>query len=280
MTKPPSSLMIGSPGTGKTTSLATLPLCGLETFVLVVDPNGVDSLLKACDARGVSIGTQLHYKYTPPATVPWKSMISQAESVNMTSYEALANVKLSPTAGKHKQFIEVLKCLSDFTCDCCNASHGAVDDWDDDKALAIDSLSGVNKMCYDLMVGGKATAHQGEWGVSMSQCENFLTKIVGDCNCFVVVTGHIDKSIDPVHGGKLLMVSMLGNKLAPKVPRIFSNVIATIREGANFHWSTVEPGMDLKTQSLTFDKELKPDFATIVEPYRKLTRKEKPVKAA
>jgi hypothetical protein len=49
---------------------------------------------------------------------------------------------------------------------------------------------------------------------------------------------HIEREIDEVLGGSKVMASTLGRKLAPKLPRYFSDVILAEKTGAKFSWST------------------------------------------
>ena len=71
--QPPSALVIGQPGAGKTDALATLILAGLETFVISTEPDGIGSLLDSCARRGVSVD-KLHWASCLPATPGWMAL--------------------------------------------------------------------------------------------------------------------------------------------------------------------------------------------------------------
>jgi hypothetical protein len=69
-------------------------------------------------------------------------------------------------------------------------------------------------------------------------------------------------------------VSTLGRKLAPKIPRYFSEVVLatrTLKSGVEplFTWATVDLKADLKNRVLPASTSLKPDYAPVVEAYRK-----------
>ena len=56
----PSVLIEGSPGSGKTTSIVTLLKAGIETFVIITEANGLDSLLDAVERTDAPID-KLHW---------------------------------------------------------------------------------------------------------------------------------------------------------------------------------------------------------------------------
>jgi len=121
----------------------------------------------------------------------------------------------------------------------------------------------------DLMVGGKPTPHQGEWGVAMNAEEKLLLKLTSDLKCFFCLTAHVEKEKDAISGMPLIMVSALGSKLAPKIPRTFSDVVLAVKEGDKFNWSTGAIGVDLKGRSLPIADGLEPSFEQIVEIWKR-----------
>jgi len=102
----------------------------------------------------------------------------------------------------------------------------------------------------------------------MSMEEKLILKLTSDLKCFFVLTAHLDKEPDALTGVPLTMVGALGKKLAPKLPRTFSDVILSVKEGDKFTWSTAAVGVDLKSRSLPIKDNLPPSFAPIVEVWR------------
>ena len=250
------ALLIGATGSGKTHSLRTLLDAGLEVFVLFTEP-GMEVLGDlACEQN-------LHYHYIPPANADWDTMIDSAKKINTLNFEALSKL---PAINKQKynQLIQVLESLHNFPCDRCGETFGDVSTWDTNRVLVIDSLSGLNIMSMDLVVGSKPTKSMSDWGVAQSNLERLINKLCTDTQCHFVLTGHLEKEHDEVTGRTTLMVSTLGRKLAPVLPRFFSDVILAKRDGEKFTWSTAAMNTDLKARNLPIADNLQPDFKQIL----------------
>ena len=267
-TKPAATLLMGAPGTGKTTSLISYIEAGLELFVVITDPGGEEALIDQVIKSGADIN-KLHWKYIPAAATSWATAEAVASRVNTMSYEALGALKQGLEKQEYKQFLQVMACLRDFTCDRTGLSYGAVNEWDSTRALAIDSMTGINKMAKRLVVGAKPTIHQGEWGTAMEIEEQFLDLLVGNTKCFVCCIAHIQRTKDELRGTTHIAVDLLGTKLAPKIPHMFSDVVLAVKDESKFNWSTTHPGVDLKARTLPLANNLKPSFVQIVEGWRK-----------
>lgn len=261
------TLLIGPPGTGKTTSLVTFIEAGLDLFVVGTDPGFEEVILDAVRERNLPL-EKLHYQYIAPASVDFDTFIKLANQVGAFSYDALSKIGSGVGKGQYQQFVELLSALNNFTDKLTGKEYGPVDSFPPGVAVAIDSLSGINVMARDLMQGGKPTAHQGEWGVAMDMEEKLILKLTGDLKCFFVLTAHVEKEPGLLDGVPITTVGALGKKLAPKLPRTFSDVILAVKEGDKFTWSTAAVGVDLKSRSLPIKDGLKPDFGQIVEVWK------------
>lgn len=252
-------LLMGAPGTGKTHAIRTLVDAGLEVFVLFTEP-GMEVL-------GDTDPEKVHWKYIAPANVGWDTFLKNAKSVNQ--FDA-ATLQKMPGMNKqaYSQFIDVLNTCQDFHCDRCNKSFGAIDEFGPDRAFVFDSLSGLNIMLLDLVVGGKPLRTLPDWGMAMDNEEKFLNKLCLGTACHFVLTTHIDRQVDEVLGGIKLMVNALGKKLGPAIPRFFSDVIHTVREGGEFSWSTASPGADTKARNLPWKDKQQPSFVPIIDQWR------------
>lgn len=262
------TLLVGPPGSGKTTSLVTFIEAGLDLFVTGTDPGFEESILDAMERKKLPLD-KLHYQYIAPASSPWSGLIDAAEKVNMMNYEGLSTLKSGISKSGYRQFVELLQSMSNFIDHRTGVEYGPIDSFREDCAYAVDGLSGINVMAMDMMIGGKPTAHQGEWGVAMNMEEKLILKLTSDLKCFFVLTAHIEKEPDLVTGIPITMVGALGRKLAPKLPRTFSDVILSVKEGSKFTWSTAAIGVDLKSRSLPIADNLPPSFAPIVETWRR-----------
>jgi hypothetical protein len=65
-------------------------------------------------------------------------------------------------------------------------------------------------------------------------------------------------------------VSTLGRKLAPKIPRFFSEVIRVRKDPTGkFLWSTLDTEADLKNRALASSNNLEASFVPIVDAYKR-----------
>jgi hypothetical protein len=265
--QPPSVLLLGGVGSGKTYSISTLLESGLEVFVIVTEPVGLDSLLDVVGKKNLDIN-KLHYKSITPARPGFDSLLKSATKVSGMSYDDLT--KLRPENNRQNaQWLELLRTLANFTCDRTGEVFGPVDQFDATRALVIDSCSGLNVMAMDVTIGDKPTAHQGEWGVAMQLLEKLLTTLSSGLSCPFVLTAHTEKEPDPMTGAQAIMASTLGRKLAPKVPRFFSEVVMAYRENTQFYWTNNAVGADLKCRSLPLGTKLEPSFKPVLDAYQK-----------
>lgn len=271
--QPPAVLLEGGPGSGKTYSLSTLTEAGLEVFVIITEPDGISSLLDAHESKKLPMD-KLHWTSCLPASLGWGAMEAMIQTIGTNSYENITAIKTG--VGKdetRKPAMKLLNSLKDFQCERTGKSYGDVSTWGPDSVLVLDSLSGLSIIAMDLTIGYKPAAHQGEWGVAMNFLEKILLKMTSDRNSFFVLTAHVEKELNEISGAQQIMTSTLGRKLAPKIPRFFSEVVYAKRTVANntgvFTWATADNNVDLKNRSLPIGSALKPSFVPVVDAYRK-----------
>lgn len=274
--QPPATLLMGPPGCGKTTVLVTLALAGIDVFVVITEPNGVESLLDAWEKHKAPI-EKLHWATVSPTAAGWKAMQEMGRMINAMSYKDLSEMKQGIGKSEMKQFPQLLSLFENFKCERDGKEYGDVTTWDASRALVVDSLSGLNLIVMQHTVGFKPSPHQGEWGIAMNSLEMLLLKLTADVRCFFVLTAHVDKEPNELTGGTTIYASALGRKLAPKIPRFFSEVILARRAADKFLWSTASNEADLKNRALPVGSELFPSFKPIVEAYhRRLALSQKP----
>jgi hypothetical protein len=212
--------------------------------------------------------SKLHWHYIPPSQPSWDAMIDNATKVN--TFDAGALQKM---AGMNKreyaQFVNVLKVCNNFVDQRTGKEYGPIDNFGTDRAVVIDSLSGINIMLLDLAVGGKPIRTQPDWGVAIDTEEKFLNRLSLGMRSHFVLIAHVDRHTDQVLGGVKLFPAALGQKLPPIVSRFFSDMIFCQVEGDKFVWSTSVAGMDPKTRNLPIAKSLPPTFVPIIENWKK-----------
>lgn len=253
-------MLIGASGTGKTFALRTLIACGITPFCIFTEP-GFETISDL-------LPDKLHWHYIPPAGQSWESMISSADLVNKLSFDAVSKM-VDPNRTQYNQFVDLLRSLNNFKCDRDGVVYGDVCTWGTDRAIVIDGLTGLGAMSMGLVVGGKPVRHQGDWGIAMQHVENLVQKLCTDTQCHFILIGHTERETDEVMGGSRIMAATLGRKLAPKLPRFFSDVILADKTGSKFTWSTAAAGADLKARNLPIADGLSPDFGQIIKNWQK-----------
>jgi len=260
---------MGPTGAGKTSSLVTLALQGIEVFVIVTEPTGVDSLYDAWERTKADINL-LHYATVPPVSPGWGALKDMGVRINAMSYKDLSELKSGIGKEHQKQYPKLLSNLENFHDERTGTDFGDVTTWGASRALAVDSLSGISLITLQHTVGFKPSPHQGEWGIAMSATEMLLLKLSSDCQCFFVLTSHIEKEPDEITGMAKVGVSTLGRKLAPKIPRFFSEVVRARKDPTGkFLWATLDGEADLKNRALPSSTGFPQDFAPIVEAYKR-----------
>ena len=265
----PGTLLVGPTGTGKTSAIATMVRAGIETFVVVTEPDGAASLIDACDRIGANIDL-LHWRESLPGSAGWSEVEDMVTKVNSMNQQQLADQKDMGKSGFKAPAMRFLQSFQNFQCDRTGDFYGSPTTWDATRCLAVDSLTGWCLIAWGATVGYKPTANPGEWGIAQNFVYNMLTKINCDRQCFFILTAHIEKEMDELQGIKKLMVSAIGAKLAPKIPPFFSEVVKCERlQDQSYNWSTFDNGMDLKHRALPNSNKIKPDFSQIVDAYKR-----------
>ena len=252
-------LLMGDSGTGKTHTLRTLIDAGIKPFIIFTEP-GME-LLSDLPADKV------HWKYIPPVVEGWQGLVGIAQKTNSMDSKTLVNLK-DPQRQAYNQFIKVLETCNDFVCDRTGESFGDVGNWQTDRALVFDSMTGLNKMVSKLVIGGRPIAQMAEWQLMQNNMRGFIDKITTGLQCFVIVTAHQDREKDEITGGTSIMVKSLGAKLAPEIPLFFSDVIQTIRVGDEFSWSTAGANVSVKARNVPISSKIPPSFAPLIEKWK------------
>ena len=259
-------LLMGPSGTGKTHSIGTLVDKGYEVFFIGLEA-GLESLLGYYADRNKPIPDNLQWHNLQTQVDGFEALIANADKINKMSFEALTKVS-DPNKGKYNQFIQLLRCLSNFKSDRNGQEYGAVDKWEADRVIVIDGLTGLCNMAMNLVIGGKPVRNQADWAVAQSQVDTILRMVCDGCRCHFVLLAHVEREVDQVLGGTKLIVQSLGKALGPKIPAMFSDVVLTVRSGSEWNWDTASPMADVKTRNLPISGKIKPDFGQIMDKWK------------
>lgn len=265
--RPPSTLLIGGAGTGKTSSLVSLLQAGVAVRMLATESSAPNRVLEEARKRGID-SARFDWQFVSPTPPTWDSLLEKARLVNNLAMKDLADLKGGIAKSQGKQFIAFIEAMNNFVSDRNGNKYGDVCNWTSDSAFVIDGLSGFSEMSRNLTVGWKPNPAPGEWGVMQSNILDVVRKLCSDLRCFFVCIGHIEREQNEITGMTNITVSTLGAKLAPKLPPLFTNVVLSKRTASTFVWSVADSGVDTKPGDLDFRADLPQDFAPIVNAYR------------
>lgn len=258
----PKILLIGDSGTGKTEALKSLSACGITAFVIATEQNFLQVMKK-------ELGTKVHYKYiSPQPEQKWSQILDMATKINQLSYENLCKVS-DPFKQAHSRFMDVIVACNDFKCDCCKKSWGSVSSWETDRALVIDSFSGISDMAMALVIGNKPVSAMPDYGVSQRALRMFINPLTNQTKCSVIIIAHIDREKDEITGGTTITVKTIGQKLGPDLPRMFSDVIRARRDGTTFTWDTADSQATVVARNIPIASNQLPTFVPMFEKWKR-----------
>ena len=258
----PNILLMGDSGTGKTYSLRTLIPAGITPFVIATEQNCLQTL-KDLPADS------WHYKYIQPQPESnWNQMKDMLDKINKLSFENLTKTT-DPNKFAHSRFLDVVASCNDFICDCHNQSFGDVNTWPNSRALVVDSLSGLSDMAMSLVVGNKPVRSMPDWGVSQNALKMFISTCTSAIFCPFILLAHMDREKDEITGGTTITVKTLGQKLAPDLPRMFSDVIRARRDANKFTWDTADSQATVVSRHIPIAANQPPSFVPLFEAWKK-----------
>ncbi len=266
---PPSTLILGDINAGKTYSIISALKAGLEVFVLVTENTGVDSLIKAVKEWKLDIN-KLHWKRCTPARQSWDVMKAQAKLSNANSVGDLQTMTAGLERHKYPAFLNLIDACANFRCDRTKQEYGDVLAFGEDKLLALDSVSGLGEIVSTHVCGHRITMTQPEFGVVQNHIFNLISQLTSG-NSHFLATAHVELEVDEVKATTKLMTSTVGKKLAPKIPRPFSDVIYCKMDPKTGipSWTNIEPNVITKTRYLKRGVHAA-DYKLIMDGYAEL----------
>lgn len=252
-------LLIGGSGTGKTFSLRTLIDQGITPMCIFTE--------NSFDVLGDVPVDKMHWAYIQPMADTLDSLLMTAKDISLMTYEQLTK-KQDLTRATTNKFMPILNMLMNFKCDRTGQTFGNAGTWGTDRALVIDSLSGLSIAATKLVVGEKYTLAPSEYLLIQKSLENLINQCCTNFRCHFICTAHAERELDEVGGGVKVMASTVGKKLAPVLPRFFTDVILAKRVSTKFFWDTADPQADLKARNCPISGELPPSFGPLVQAWR------------
>lgn len=277
--KAPSAILMSPPGGGKSWSTVTWLMAGIEAFVIITEPNGLDSLLDCIrtmpdpNREGYKVPrpgfeklmSLLHYHEVKPKAAPWKDLMDTSRKVGLLTYKDL---KSSASPRGPDVMLDLLQACNDFPDDLSGKKFGDVSTWGDNRVLIIDSLSGLNDIVRQLVIGHHPAPDKSDYQVMINQEQTFLYTLQSNCYCFFVVYAHVNRGNDELTGQKETTPAAMSYSYSGKVGKDFSEVILAKRVGTKFLWSTMELNTDIKNRALPISDNLPPDWGQLITVHR------------
>lgn len=206
-------LLIGDPKTGKTGSLVSLVKAGYNLRIL-----DTDNLLD-------------FFKQSVLATCPDRIDSVEFRTIR-DNYKATANGMV--VSGRPRAWIDCLKMLDNWKYtdnDNSEIDLGSPASWGPNDVLVIDSLSRLCDAAYDHHASIIPTGKNGEadgraiYGNAQDDVEKLLARVTSaqfETNVIVIAHGIY---MDMPNGQKKIWPQGIGQKLSPRIPSYFPNVI-------------------------------------------------------
>lgn len=249
-------MVLGISGSGKTGLIGNLAEAGYRIFAMDFD-DGMDILMD----EGVM-------KKEFRKNVYFKTLKDNALSVGSA---------LVPQATAWKGFIAALSKWEevDSADPTKKINLGNFRSWGPKDILWIDSCTIMSDACLnETLAKASRLGHRPQiqdYGAAMDDIQSTFELLYSPhCKCNVVVTSHLQFAADENFGGaRKAMVSVLGNKLAPKIPRYFNNMVLLEKRvvAGNVTRKILTRGnatVDLKvSRPSTIDAEIEPNLAKL-----------------
>lgn len=267
-------LQMGAPGSGKTRSLTSwitgkpvlpphLPQpsdrTGISAFGIFTEPG--------FDIVGDYKCPDLHWAYVSPTVEGWDEMLDTFGKINTLSKKTLAGMEW-PNRQRYNKLLDVIRLMKSYKCDRCGQEFGSVEHWGTDRLLHLDSISGLNPMFLQMVVGGNPMRDVGEWGIAIDSEDKFISKLCVELRCHFQLVTHLDREMDQSVGALNIVPNALGNKLPTRIGRTFTDVILSKQVGGKFTWSTAQAGADLKARNFPLSDSLPADIGPALAAWK------------
>ena len=268
----PKVCLMGLGGTGKTYALGTLAewsaANGYELAILFTE-SGLETFLGYFRDHGKEPPSCVFWHQQTTRPIALKTLMQTAENVGKLSYEALAKSIDPNRGGDNNAFFKILQSCAEFKDDRTGKSLGSIDSFPITRIFAMDSLTETSNAAMKMQIGSRPMASPGDYGVAQNNLMNFLRLCTQGMECPFVMTAHVDREVDAITQSTKIMIKAIGKALATEIPTLFSDVIYTTREGDKFWWDTAAYGVDTKTRSLGIKSKIEPNFALIMDAWKK-----------
>lgn len=263
----PNVLLLGDISSGKTHAIRSLVNCGVEVFYQALEPGFEDIL-------GDIPSDKLHWNYIPSYKPDFNVVQEITQLLNSRDHDTIQKMG-GINKAKYTQIFDLIKNCNNFKCQRTGQEFGSVNSWDASRAFVIDGFSGLNNIFARAIVGDKPFLEPRDYQAIQFDIEQFINTCCQGTKCWFILTAHTERETDEQTGVSQMMVSTIGRKLAPRIPRFFSEVIYCKRimdtsqaKGARFVWDTATTDVRTKTRNLPYKADNAADFKLMYETWK------------
>lgn len=276
----PSVILEGEMGSGKTHSLRTLlmdkdgkfvgpSVSGIEKVVMINHEGGFEDVL------GDIPKEKLAWNYLPVSEGSFAGLQAMIRTINTQHPDTIQKMG---GINKHlyPEFDKLMGICNDFTDQRTGTKLGGVFTFPKTWCLWYESISALSEIAKNNAIGDKPFMELRDYQMVQNPVRKFLNHLVFSTKCLFVATAHLERETNESNFQQELMISTVGRKLGPLLPRFFSDVIITDRVdevGMNnqytskWVWHTVKPGVRSKTRNLPWAQNMKPDFVPLLNNF-------------
>lgn len=260
-------MLVGGSGTGKTSAILSMPT-DRDCIVIATDVSTLPTL---------KMWSKM--KKTAPGKVPApfvNDLCTNGGTIHVAEYFHSDQMSLSDLAkytirGKTelqigRPLFDMISAIANFRCPQCSKEIGDLEKADENgkyRIVVCDGASGLNDLAMLQETQGKSTKTISNWGDAMDNEFEIIKKLCTMRTPFVLIT-HLQKMQDEVTGQVLLFPDFLGQKLGPRIPRFFNDVVQAVREGSKFKWSNMSYVSDLRSGVIPLSSDITPDFSDYI----------------
>jgi hypothetical protein len=251
--------LLGLPKSGKTVSTRTLgEIEGLRKIFLFTE-NSADRI---ADLPNV------HWAIVKPTVTNILELWDAGRDLNTKTMKQLADGE-GENREKYRQLLDLIALLNNFKCARTGEELGSADTWGPDTVLILDGLSNLSYMAMRLVVGSKPNPSIPQWGMAMGFVEALIMWLTNGLNCHFILISHVEPELNKVTNLYQNMMSTLGKALAPKLPKLFSDVILARRSKANFDWTNIDDDTSCGPGLLPPTESMVPSFVPLFAAWQK-----------
>jgi len=252
-------LLVGSTGTGKTTSIKTFIDAGITPMCIFTEL-GYGAALGSTDPK------HLHWVEVPAAVESLESLASKTNALMTMDTSALAKMQ---DVNRHRatNMMKFVKTLNQFKCERTDEDFGPVASWGPDRVLVIDSLSGLIEMAWIAIIGAKPLRDKPDYGKVQELVGSQIKWLCHALKCHILLTAHVDRTFNEITNETLLTPALPGKAMISTFGMYWDEILMSLRKGSEFMWSNSVSGADLKARYLPLGT-FKPHFGQIIEAWK------------